>query len=113
MVMVGRSIASTGKRPQERVSIASGLEGCPDTLASMLSQPRDERTVGREVPSQGPSIPSFIRRLMPAASEEELFAATDRMRQYLAIVMRIHERLERERVERDSRESVEDDRFVA
>lgn len=50
---------------------------------------------------------------MPAASEEELFAATDRMRQYLAIVMRIHERLERERVERDSRESVEDDRFVA
>jgi len=42
------------------------------------------------------AIPTFIRRVMPGASELELREATDALKQYMAAVLRIHERLERE-----------------
>lgn len=37
--------------------------------------------------------PTFIRALMPEASEEELLEATDNVKRYLAVVLRIHPRL--------------------
>ncbi len=41
-------------------------------------------------------IPSFICRWMPDATEVELLEATETFKRYIAIVIRIHERRERE-----------------
>lgn len=49
-------------------------------------------------------IPKFIRRVMPGAGEPELLEATDALKQYMAAVLRIHERLEREAAQGDSRD---------
>lgn len=49
-------------------------------------------------------VPAFIRNLMPEASPEELQAACETVREYLAVVRRIHERLRAEAL-RDSPES--------
>ena len=51
------------------------------------------------------AIPNFIRRLMPGATEPELRSATETFRQYMAAVLRIHTRLQREALPVDSRES--------
>lgn len=48
--------------------------------------------------------PAFIRNLMPEATPEELQAACETVREYLAVVRRIHERLRTEAL-RDSPES--------
>ena len=50
-------------------------------------------------------VPKFISRLMPQASEAELLSAADVFRQYIAIVLRIHTRLQREAQSTDSHES--------
>ena len=47
-------------------------------------------------------IPKFVRRVMPEASERELRDATEALEQYMAAVLRIHERLARE-AQADSR----------
>ncbi len=47
-------------------------------------------------------IPAFIRKLMPHASDEELSRAADNFRGYIALVLRIHERIKREKDEHDS-----------
>lgn len=39
----------------------------------------------------------FVRRLMPDAPDEELIAASDRVREYAAFVVRLQERIERDR----------------
>ena len=44
-------------------------------------------------------IPSFIRRWMPNASEEELIEATENFGKYVAIVIRVYERRARENSE--------------
>jgi hypothetical protein len=49
-------------------------------------------------------IPLFIRRIMPDATEAELLEATETFMRYMEIVIRIHERMERESTESDSRE---------
>jgi hypothetical protein len=49
-------------------------------------------------------IPTFIRRVMPAADELELREATDALKQYMAAILRIHERLQRETAQGDSRD---------
>ncbi len=49
-------------------------------------------------------IPKFIRRYMPDATEGELRDATATFRQYVAIVMRMHERIRAENFS-DSRDS--------
>jgi hypothetical protein len=46
--------------------------------------------------------PVFIRDLMPNATEAELEQAAENFREYLAIVIRIHERLKREAAAADS-----------
>ncbi len=43
-----------------------------------------------------PTIPSFIRRVMPNASEEELQEATENFDEYMKMVWEIHERLNAE-----------------
>jgi hypothetical protein len=48
--------------------------------------------------------PAFIRNLMPEATPKELQAACETVREYLAVVRRIHERLRAEAL-RDSPES--------
>jgi hypothetical protein len=50
------------------------------------------------------AIPTFIHRVMPVASELELREATDALKQYMAAVLRIHERLAREALQGDSRD---------
>ncbi len=52
--------------------------------------------------SHGHHIPAFIRKLMPDASEIELEEATENVKRYLAIVLRMYERLKREASEGDS-----------
>jgi hypothetical protein len=47
-------------------------------------------------------IPKFIRRLMPAASDEEMQEATETFKQYMTVVRRIYERITLERIELDS-----------
>ena len=47
-------------------------------------------------------IPAFIRKLMPTASEGELGEATENVKRYLAVVLRMYERLKREASEDDS-----------
>ena len=47
-------------------------------------------------------IPAFIRKLMPTASEAELEEATENVKRYLAVVLRMYERLKREASESDS-----------
>jgi hypothetical protein len=49
-------------------------------------------------------IPKFVRRVMPGASEVELCEAAEALKQYMVAVLRIHERLEREAVQGDSRD---------
>lgn len=49
-------------------------------------------------------IPKFVRRVMPGASEVELRKATEALKQYMVVVLRIHERLEREAAQGDSRD---------
>ena len=39
----------------------------------------------------------FVRRVMPNATEEEQIAASDRVRRYAAFIIRIQERIDRER----------------
>lgn len=39
----------------------------------------------------------FVRRVMPNATEEELIEASDRVRRYAAFVIRMQERIERDR----------------
>jgi hypothetical protein len=48
------------------------------------------------------NIPAFIRDLMPNATEAELEQAAGNFREYLAVVIRIHERLMREAAATDS-----------
>jgi hypothetical protein len=43
-----------------------------------------------------PKIPTFIRRVMPSASEAELHDATETFRRYVAVVMRMSARLAQE-----------------
>lgn len=50
-------------------------------------------------------VPNFISRLMPEASEAELLCAAETFRHYMAVVLRIHTRLQREAQSADSRES--------
>lgn len=50
-------------------------------------------------------IPKFIRRVMPGATEGQLRQATETFKQYMAAVLRIHDRLEREAMEKDSPKS--------
>lgn len=50
-------------------------------------------------------VPSFIRELMPDASDSELAEATDNLRLYLGVVLRIHRRLLLSNPQPDSRES--------
>lgn len=47
-------------------------------------------------------IPAFIRKLMPTASEAELEEATENVKRYLVVVLRMYERLKREAAESDS-----------
>jgi hypothetical protein len=56
-------------------------------------------------------IPRFIRRLMPNATEAAQQEATDNFQQYIKIVLRIYERIVRER-STDSPESRFHDRVV-
>jgi len=42
------------------------------------------------------AIPTFIRRLMPDASESELQEGTNNLTQYLSVVRRIFERMQRD-----------------
>lgn len=39
----------------------------------------------------------FVRRVMPNATEEELIAASDRVRRYADFVVRMQERIDRDR----------------
>lgn len=48
-------------------------------------------------PSKPSRILLFVRRVMPDASEDELIAASDRVRQYAAFVIRLQQRIERDR----------------
>ncbi len=41
-------------------------------------------------------VPSFIRELMPDATEEKLQEATDNVKRYLNVALRTHERIEAE-----------------
>lgn len=43
-------------------------------------------------------VPQFIRRRCPDLSEEQAFEATERVRKYMEIALRIFERQERERL---------------
>ncbi len=43
-------------------------------------------------------IPEFIKKFMPDAIEDELLVAVDNVKRYLAVVMRIDERLNSENV---------------
>jgi hypothetical protein len=43
-----------------------------------------------------PSVPSFIRRLMPDASQAELQQATENFEEYMIVVRDIHRRLQSE-----------------
>jgi hypothetical protein len=52
--------------------------------------------------SQEQPVPMFIRSLMPEATEAELQRAADNFREYLAVVIRIYERLKREMHNSDS-----------
>ena len=47
-------------------------------------------------------IPKFIRRVMPEANEAELREATETFKQYMAIVLRVYERVKQERLGSDS-----------
>lgn len=47
-------------------------------------------------------IPLFIRRVMPDATETELQQAAENFREYLAVILRIFERLKREANENNS-----------
>jgi hypothetical protein len=51
-------------------------------------------------------VPLFIQRVMPAATEAELYEATETFLRYVRIVIAIHERIERESSNGDSDESV-------
>lgn len=54
--------------------------------------------------SHNSRIPTFIRNLMPHATDAELEEATENVKRYLAVALRIYERLKRESTERDSTE---------
>jgi hypothetical protein len=54
--------------------------------------------------SEEAGIPKFIRYLMPDATMEDLSAATERFRRYMAVVKRIRARLHREAETTDSLE---------
>jgi hypothetical protein len=47
-------------------------------------------------------IPRFIRRVMPTATDAELQEAADTFREYMAIVLRIYERVKQEHAGTDS-----------
>jgi hypothetical protein len=49
-------------------------------------------------------IPNFIRELMPEGTEGDLLDAADNFRAYIAIVLRIHERVNAEKRYGDSSE---------
>ena len=44
-----------------------------------------------------PKILSFVRRVMPNATEEELIAADNRFREYVRFCIDLQERIERDR----------------
>ncbi len=56
-------------------------------------------------------IPLFIRRLLPNATERELESAAHTFRDYVAFVLRIHDRLHAEFTLQDSPNSADRDRF--
>lgn len=60
---------------------------------------------GRMASEQPTHIPKFIRRVMPTASDAELYDATECFKQYVAVVMRIYDRTKRERAVSDSQDS--------
>jgi hypothetical protein len=51
------------------------------------------------------NIPSFIRRVMPDASDAELREATATLDEYMAVVWEIFQRIKREKAEIDSHKS--------
>ena len=51
------------------------------------------------------TIPKFIRRAMPDASEAELLEATATFKEYMAVVLRIYQRIHREASDSDSHDS--------
>ena len=44
-----------------------------------------------------PTIPSFIRRVMPNASEAELLEATENFKEYMKVVWGIYQRISAEK----------------
>jgi len=56
-------------------------------------------------------VPKFVRALMPESTERELQEATAALREYLAAVLRVHDRISRERTPVDSEKPLLSDRF--
>ena len=52
--------------------------------------------MSRETQEPLPTIPSFIRRVMPEASEAELEEATENSKEYMIVVLGIYRRLKSE-----------------
>lgn len=50
-----------------------------------------------EIHTEPGRILLFVRRVMPNATEEELIEASDCVRDYAAFVIRLHQRLKRDR----------------
>jgi hypothetical protein len=50
-----------------------------------------------EMPTEPGRILLFVRRVMPNATEEELIAASERVREYVRFVLRVQDRIERDR----------------
>ena len=57
------------------------------------------------------SVPKFIRRVMPVASEEQLREATANFDEYMAVIWEIFERIKRDQAATDSPKSKSRDRF--
>jgi hypothetical protein len=57
------------------------------------------------------SVPKFIRRVMPQASEAELREATATFDEYMAVVWEIFQRVKRDQLAGDSPKSGVCDRF--
>jgi hypothetical protein len=74
-------------------SAREGAEICRGDTISRLPARQPRGTLGNmEKELTRNTVPSFIRRYMPNASDEELREATDVFRRYLEIVLRIHRR---------------------
>jgi hypothetical protein len=58
-----------------------------------------------------PSIMKFVRRRLPNASEAELVAAAESVRQFLMAMLQLHHRLEQDETASDSPKIENRDRF--